>query len=278
MTKDSAKILRVTDSSCTAETPVREHDVFVRGVLTRTVFKFGEETLLAFEHGIKFMIDGFKVEESDGRTLNLPAVTKESIRAELAADQVIANLSELTLASLKLRAGQKPGGEVYLDAGDDARADLIAFIMGKPPVGVADESVDGHADLVDDEGDDDDSQPQKIPAVASVAGIKLTPVVQPTAPQPQDPKIVLPPPATQGPAPATKAPAPATEKTVPAGNGPVTSPFKDDKGPVTGNGKAGAAVVVDAASASGTVTAAPAVKTDGADTTVGTTLNYQAAE
>lgn len=268
MTKDSAKILRVTDSSCTAETPVREHDVFVRGVLTRTVFKFGEETLLAFEHGIKFMIDGFKVEESDGRTLNLPAVTKESVRAELAADQVIANLSELTLASLKLRAGQKPGGEVYLDAGDDARADLVAFIMGKPPVGVADGTVDGHEDLVDDEGDDDDITPKKS-----------------STPQPQDPKTVLPSPATKAPVSAPEKAAatvtanatPAPEKTVPAGNGPVTSPFKDDKGPVTGNGKAGAAVVVDAASASGTVAAAPAAKTDaGNDTTSSTgSINYK---
>lgn len=154
MTKDSAKFLRVTDSSCTSETPNRTHDVFVRGTLISTVFEFGKEVILPFEHGIKFMIDGFKVEEADGSTLNLPAVTKESVRAELAADQVIANLSELTLASLKLRAGQKPGGEIYLDSGDDARADLISFIMGKAPVpDAAFESIDGEDDLIDDEGD-----------------------------------------------------------------------------------------------------------------------------
>lgn len=159
MTKDSAKVLKVTDLSCTAESPVRTHDCFVRGVLTPTVFKYGEETILAFEHGIKFMLDGFKVEEADGRTLNLPAVTKESVRSELAADQVIANLSELNLASLKLRAGQKPGGEVFLDASDDARGDLIDFIVGKPPVVAAEETaetVDGEDDLVEDDEEEGD--------------------------------------------------------------------------------------------------------------------------
>ena len=160
MTQDSAKFLRVVDSSCTAESPERTHDVFVRGALTRTVFKFGEELILPFEHGIKFMLDGFKVEEADGTAMNLPAVTKESIRETLAADQVVANLSELTLASLKLRAGQKKGGEIYLDAGDDARGDLIDFIIGKPPAAAAEEQVeaiDGLSDLVDHEGDDDET-------------------------------------------------------------------------------------------------------------------------
>lgn len=157
MTKDSAKFLRVTDSSCTAESPERVHDVFIRGVLIRTVFKFGEELVLPFEHGIKFMLDGFKVEETDGTAVNLPAVASEIAKATLAVDQVVANLSELTVASLKIRAGQKPGGEVFLDAEDDARGDLIDFIIGKPPAGVADkvEIIDGQDDLVDHEGDDD---------------------------------------------------------------------------------------------------------------------------
>ncbi len=157
MTKDYAKFLKVTDSSCTAESPERIHDVFVRGELKRTVFKFGEELILPFEHGIKFMLDGFKVEEADGRTLNLPAVTKESVRSELAQDQVIANLSELTIASLKLRAGQKPGGEVFLDAEDDARGDLIDFLIGKPPAAAEVKTVDAEDDLLDHEGDEDET-------------------------------------------------------------------------------------------------------------------------
>lgn len=191
MTKDSAKFLRVTDSSCTAESPERTHDVFVRGTLTRTIFTLGKEVILPFEHAIKFMIDGFTVEEVDGRTLNLPAVTKESIRSELAADQVIAYLSELTLASLKLRAGQKQGGEIFLDADDSARGDLIDFILGKPPGSAADEplkTVDGEDDLVDDEGDEDDITPPKKPVGDN-------------------------------------------QPTVPAGKGPVTTPFTDDKNP-----------------------------------------------
>lgn len=184
MTKDSAKFLRVTDSSCTAESPERTHDVFVRGTLTRTIFTLGKEVILPFEHAIKFMIDGFTVEEVDGRTLNLPAVTKESIRSELAADQVIAYLSELTLASLKLRAGQKQGGEIFLDADDSARGDLIDFILGKPPGSAADEplkTVDGEDDLVDDEGDDDDILPPKTAAPSPAPAAAPAPVTPPPA-------------------------------------------------------------------------------------------------
>jgi hypothetical protein len=168
MTKDSEKLLKVTDSSCTHTDPERVHDVFVRGVLTRTVFKYGQDTILAFEHGIKFMLDGFKVEEADGLTLNLPAVTKESVKSQLAQDQVIANLSELTLASLKLRAGQKAGGEVFMDADDVDRSDIIAFLLGNPPVAAADETVenvDGEDDLVDHEGDDDGETTVTVPPV-----------------------------------------------------------------------------------------------------------------
>lgn len=165
MTKDSEKLLRVKDTSCTAECPERVHDVFVRGVLTRTVFNYGEDTILEFEHGIKFMLDGFKVEEADGSTLNLPAVTKESIKSELAADQVIANLSELNLASLKLRAGQKAGGEVFLDADDTVRADLIAFILGAPPAAAEEhvENIDGEDDLVDHDDDEGDGSGEFTP-------------------------------------------------------------------------------------------------------------------
>lgn len=158
MTKDSAKFLRVVDSSCTAENPHREHQVWVKGVLTNTIFDFGKDTILPFEHGSKFNIDGFTPYETDGRPLELPAVTKESIRSELAPDQVVAKLSELTLSSLKLRAAQKKGGEVFLDADDEARGDLIDFIMGVAPTPFEEpvETIDDEDDLVDHEGDDDE--------------------------------------------------------------------------------------------------------------------------
>lgn len=306
MTKDSAKFLRVTDSSCTAESPERTHDVFVRGTLTRTIFTLGKEVILPFEHAIKFMIDGFKVEEVDGRTLNLPAVTKESIRSELAADQVIAYLSELTLASLKLRAGQKQGGEIFLDADDSARGDLIDFILGKPPGSAADEpikTVDGEDDLVDDEGDDDDITPPKKPVAA---------------PQPQDPKIVLPTPP--GPAPAPAKPVQAKPERVSATSGaqelaatvadpdntfatlkpadgkvitaddvqahidangllPHVVPGTEGADTTAGNGDAGTDTKSGAAAEdTAPKTANTAPDAAGADTTAGTTLEYKAAD
>jgi hypothetical protein len=157
MTKDSAKFLKVTDTSCTAESGDRVHDCFVRGVLTPTVFKYGVDTVLPYEHGIKFNLPGFNLFDADGQPLAIPAVTKESIRDSLAAGEVVAKLTELTLSSLKIRAAQKKGGEIYLDADDASRVDLIDFIMGTPPVAeVSHETIDGEDDLVDHEGDDDE--------------------------------------------------------------------------------------------------------------------------
>ncbi len=159
MTKDSAKFLRVTDSSCTSEYPERHHSINVGGQNIPVVFKYGEEKVLPYEQALKFNIDGFTLEDTDGKPLVMPAVTKENIRDALAADEVVAKISELTLSSLKIRAGQKTGGEIYLDADDDARDDLIDFLSGKPPAVTAEasvETIDGEADLIDDEGDDTD--------------------------------------------------------------------------------------------------------------------------
>lgn len=152
MTKE--KFLRVTDSSCTAEHPVREHSVNVRGVIIPVVFRYGEDTLLPFEQGMKFSkLDGFKVEETDGTNLVIPAVTSEALKSTLAKNEVIAKLGELTLSSLKLRASSLPGGEIYLESDEDSREDLIAFIIGDAPAGAPEPK----AETVDDEGEGDDS-------------------------------------------------------------------------------------------------------------------------
>lgn len=154
----SEKLLRVTDSSCTAECPERTHTIKVRGELIDIKFKLGEEKLLPFEQGVKFMVDGFKVEEADGSSLVLPAVAKDNVKASLGADEAVANLEELTLSSLILRASQKAGGEIYLNATDSDRDDIIAFIKGKPPVAAADETkadvVGEEEESLIDEGDD----------------------------------------------------------------------------------------------------------------------------
>ena len=151
------KKLRVTDSSCTPEYTERVHTVKVRGEFIDVKFQYGVETILPFEQGIKFMKDGFKVEEVDGTVLMLPAVAKEEIVAALPKDEAVANLAELKLSALILRAGQKPGGELYFGAGEESRADIIAFLIGEPPAAVggdAETVVDAGEESLIDEGDD----------------------------------------------------------------------------------------------------------------------------
>lgn len=152
MTK-AEKFLLVTDSSCTLDYPERTHTINVRGQDIAVTFNFGKETVLPFEQGVKFSkLAGFTVEEKDGYSLVIPAVTPENIKQALAKDEVIAKLGELSLSSLKLRAASLKGGEIFLDAGDDARNDIIAFIVGEPPVGlVAEPTVDGEEVLIEDE-------------------------------------------------------------------------------------------------------------------------------
>lgn len=145
------KFLRVIDSSCTAVSPERIHTIRVNGEKLAVAFRYGEETILPFEQGVKFMIDGFRVEEVDGSSLSLPAVAPEHIAVQLDKDQCVAKFSELTLPALKLRAAAKPGGEIFLEAEETDKSDVIAFLMGEPP------AFSDHAPLVPDySGEDTD--------------------------------------------------------------------------------------------------------------------------
>lgn len=146
------KFLRVTDSSCTSDAPVRQHTINVRGEEILVTFELGKETILPFEQGVKFMVDGFKVEEVDGFELHLPTVAKDSVTAQLAKDECVAKFSELTLTALTLRAAQKPGGEIYLNATEEEKADVVAFMIGEPPAG----AIDAEENLIEDEESDDD--------------------------------------------------------------------------------------------------------------------------
>lgn len=156
------KFLRVTDTSCTEEAGQRTHHIKVKGEDIPITFEYGKETILPFEQGVKFMIDGFVVEEVDGSEIDLPVVPSDSIKASLASDQCVAKYSELRTTALKLRAGQKPGGEIYLDAEEEARSDIIAFLIGNPPVtgetSEEPENIDGEENLLEDDEDDKPAQ------------------------------------------------------------------------------------------------------------------------
>jgi len=194
MTKE--KMLRVKDTSCTQEYPVRTHTIALRGQKIDVVFKFGEEKILPFEQGLKFQLPGFIVEEIDGTQLVLPAVTKDNIVGSLAKDEVVAKVVELTTSSLKVRAARKVGGEIFLNADESARADIIAFLIGKPPAGLATDetkaaTVDGEENLIADD-DDGEGNPDSTlgkpgnPTFPPVVPAPVTPVVAAATPAPAE--------------------------------------------------------------------------------------------
>lgn len=178
---EQSKLLLVTDSSATELCPVRTHEIILNGELISVKFKYGEGTVLPFEQGIKFMKDGFKVEEVDGQTLNMPAIATEWVASQIDKDECIAKYSELTLASLKLRAAQKKDGEVFLKATEKQREEITKFLIGDTAtvnqiVEDVIEEIDTESDMVEEidlseKGDmsDEDVIEEPIPEADAIA-------------------------------------------------------------------------------------------------------------
>jgi len=143
------KALRVIDTSVTEESVVRIHEIFVNGNLETVEFKYGEEKILPFEVGIKFMKDGFIVEEVDGSKLELPVIATDNVQAQLKKGECIARFSELTFEALKLRVAQKKDGEIFLEADEDERPALIDFLNGN--VELPKDYIDGKDNLIEDD-------------------------------------------------------------------------------------------------------------------------------
>lgn len=121
----------VVDSSCTAESRIRKHDVLINGDIISVEFKYGEKKVLDFEVGMKFNKDGFKVLDPDTeQPILAPAVTDETIRVRIGDDEVIAKYEELTETSLKMRAAVLPNGEDLIRDDKTDREDLILFLLG----------------------------------------------------------------------------------------------------------------------------------------------------
>lgn len=157
---NQSKFLRVTDSSTTEENPERHHEIKVKDELIVVTFTYGEETILPFEQGVKFMKDGFTVEEVDGSELELPVVPTDNIIQSLSSNECVARFTELKTDALKLRAAQKSGGEIYLDAEEEDRQNIIAFLTGNPAetlpniVGDTESSVDENEEALNNTGID----------------------------------------------------------------------------------------------------------------------------
>jgi hypothetical protein len=166
---EPSKTLRVVDSSCTQEAPKRTHYVTVGGQDIGVDFIFGEQTILPYEVGIKFMLDGFEVFESDSEvSIGRPPQTDETIKARIGQDQVIADLSELTETALKLRVATLPGGEVFTSDAT-TRDEVLAFL--KNGGNVAPVSYEDETNIEDDASEitfDAEAEIEEIDAEAEV--------------------------------------------------------------------------------------------------------------
>lgn len=132
------KLFRVTDSSATAEHPVRNHEVMVDGQVRQVEFKYGEPTVLSMDVAMKFKKDGFKIADFDGREVKPNAVTDETVRIRIGDDEVVAKYEELSIDALQMRAVVLPGGERFLQGPVEKDA-VIAFLKNPAPLPVVEE-------------------------------------------------------------------------------------------------------------------------------------------
>lgn len=158
----AAKYLRVVDSSVNELYPKREHEIEIRNEWITVVFQLGEDTILPFEQGAKFFtMDGFDVFDVDGGfELEVPPTASDGVVSQIGKDQCVANYTELRTDALRLRAAHRSGGEIYLDADDDSRPDIISFLIGEVPTDEAEELVDPEEEeAAEDEIDLDQADP-----------------------------------------------------------------------------------------------------------------------
>ncbi len=143
------KFLSVTDTSATAECPIRKHHVFLDGVLEEVTFEYGKPTVMPYKKGAKFLLPGFIVKDAEENEISLRS--EES--AGLAEDEVIAKLSELHDDALRLRALSRVGGEIFA-VGEADRSEMIAFLISPPAVA----EFEDIAELEDEDGIEADVQ------------------------------------------------------------------------------------------------------------------------
>lgn len=143
--------LSVLDTSATFDCPQRQHQIMFNGEVMNVDFEQGKPTILAREIGLKFMMPGFIVRDLDDNELIIPSTNT----GELAEDEVVAKLAELTDDALLIRSISKIGGEQFA-VGEVSRAALISFLTSKPADAEDDEQEFG-VDLLTDEDDLDNA-------------------------------------------------------------------------------------------------------------------------
>ncbi len=126
------KIVYVLDTSATAESPKRAHDIIFNGSIERVEFSHGKPKAMPFEMACKFMLPGFIVKDEDGLDMGAPPVTVDAVKFQIGDDEIVAKYEELTVEALTLRALGRVGGEIFADSKrDTSRVELIAFLKQK---------------------------------------------------------------------------------------------------------------------------------------------------
>lgn len=107
------EILYVEDTNCTPRHEVRTHEIVIDDYPKPVTFKYREKVMLPYAEAMKFTVDGaFRVTDEDGKVYEPVKKPRDtSVPVALAANEVVAELHELTQEALLRRAAIKPGGE-----------------------------------------------------------------------------------------------------------------------------------------------------------------------
>ena len=132
---NSLETLFVMDTTANPHFPKRSHEI-ITGMdgdiaITKSYeFTPHQRVEMPFEHAVKFLPhDAFivtKDEEGKERFDPTPSKPSEGATIKIAPNQVIANLSELTVDALVIRSNQVAGGEKLRK--QDGKDTLIAFL------------------------------------------------------------------------------------------------------------------------------------------------------
>jgi len=118
----------------------RTHRIMVAGKIVKYIFKPDVAKKMPFDHAMKFLQDGWRVEDSEGNLyVPPPAPGSRLDPIRLAPGQVVANLDELLADSLKIRVAGLPGGEKLARASKEAMIDFLNAHYSKQEVGFDDD-------------------------------------------------------------------------------------------------------------------------------------------
>lgn len=120
--------LNVQDMNCSAQYPVRVHEIIVDGETHRVEMKYSKKTQLPYALAMKFLIDkSFHVTDETGKRIRPTAKTPDGKAMQLEDNQVVAYLDELTQGALAERAAAAPGGEMF--KGNSKKDEMIEFLI-----------------------------------------------------------------------------------------------------------------------------------------------------